>query len=171
MLYITKFMEPGYIYDGTYYYWLLINFVMIKLPFFICLWTASTVLEVTTCKKDPLTWARCHEYKLKGSALLFHPRNSPCLNPTQFISVFLNGGSTQIDNLQALALPGLRVGWLTCRNKDLLSKILMLKDYTTICPPAPSEVVNIRKRKSWPVWPPCGWYKTLVHALIWQDCS
>ncbi|MEI6795655.1 MAG: aminotransferase class I/II-fold pyridoxal phosphate-dependent enzyme [Methanomassiliicoccales archaeon] len=36
-------------------------------------------------------------------------------------------------------LPGLRIGWIATHNKDVLSKMERLKDYTTICNSAPSE--------------------------------
>lgn len=37
------------------------------------------------------------------------------------------------------ACPGLRIGWVALRDKNLRNKILGLKDYTTICNSAPSE--------------------------------
>jgi aspartate/methionine/tyrosine aminotransferase len=40
---------------------------------------------------------------------------------------------------KAYGLPGLRIGWLATRNKNLFNKITLLKDYTTICNSAPSE--------------------------------
>jgi len=36
-------------------------------------------------------------------------------------------------------LPGLRIGWITTRNKSLYRKLAAFKDYTTICNGAPSE--------------------------------
>ncbi len=36
-------------------------------------------------------------------------------------------------------LPGLRIGWIATRNKEIYEKITALKDYTTICNSAPSE--------------------------------
>lgn len=44
---------------------------------------------------------------------------------------------------KTFALPGLRVGWLACRNRDLLSACLSFKDYTTICNSAPAEILAI----------------------------
>jgi aspartate/methionine/tyrosine aminotransferase len=41
------------------------------------------------------------------------------------------------------ALPGLRSGWLICRDKDFLDRAQALKDYTTICAPGPSEILSI----------------------------
>lgn len=37
-------------------------------------------------------------------------------------------------------LPGLRIGWLASHDKGLLERVCELKDYTTICCSAPSEV-------------------------------
>jgi aspartate/methionine/tyrosine aminotransferase len=39
-------------------------------------------------------------------------------------------------------LPGLRLGWLACRDAALLKKIVSLKHYTTICASAPSEFLT-----------------------------
>lgn len=36
-------------------------------------------------------------------------------------------------------LPGLRIGWIATRNGEVLDRMAMLKDYTTICNSAPSE--------------------------------
>ncbi len=44
---------------------------------------------------------------------------------------------------KSYALPGLRLGWLVVNNKELLVRIQEMKDYTTICPPAPSEILAV----------------------------
>ncbi|KAJ9530555.1 hypothetical protein QJQ45_012508 [Haematococcus lacustris] len=44
---------------------------------------------------------------------------------------------------KALALPGLRLGWLACQDAALLQRVMELKDYTTICAAAPSEVLAL----------------------------
>ncbi len=36
-------------------------------------------------------------------------------------------------------LPGLRIGWIATRNRELYERMLTLKDYTTICNGAPGE--------------------------------
>lgn len=41
------------------------------------------------------------------------------------------------------ALPGIRVGWIVCRDPALLRRVAALKDYTTICGSAPAEVLAI----------------------------
>jgi len=52
---------------------------------------------------------------------------------------------------KAYALPGLRVGWLACRDAGFVAKVRELKDYTTICGSAPSEVlalIALRQRET-----------------------
>lgn len=44
---------------------------------------------------------------------------------------------------KAYALAGLRVGWVACRNTDLLERLAAFKDYTTICNSAPSEILAL----------------------------
>jgi len=44
---------------------------------------------------------------------------------------------------KTFGLPGLRIGWITTRDSWLLDRIASLKDYTTICASAPSEILAI----------------------------
>ena len=44
---------------------------------------------------------------------------------------------------KTFGLAGLRIGWLVIRDDAVLRKIALLKDYTTICPPAPSEILSL----------------------------
>jgi len=44
---------------------------------------------------------------------------------------------------KSFGLPGLRVGWLATRNKDMMRQIERFKDYTTICGSALSEILAI----------------------------
>jgi len=43
---------------------------------------------------------------------------------------------------KAYGLPGLRLGWLACRDSSILQKIVSYKHYTTICASAPSEFLT-----------------------------
>jgi aspartate/methionine/tyrosine aminotransferase len=43
---------------------------------------------------------------------------------------------------KSYGLPGLRLGWLVTRDAALRERLLALKDYTTICAPAPSELLT-----------------------------
>lgn len=45
---------------------------------------------------------------------------------------------------KAYGLPGLRVGWIACQNRDLLAKMLRLKHYLSICNSAPAELIALR---------------------------
>ncbi len=44
---------------------------------------------------------------------------------------------------KAYGLPGLRIGWLACRDRELLRRLERAKDYTTICNSAPSEILAL----------------------------
>merc|ERR1711904_503540 len=47
-------------------------------------------------------------------------------------------------------MPGIRIGWLATTDKILAGRLAELKDYTSICPPAPSEIlalIGLRARK------------------------
>jgi len=42
---------------------------------------------------------------------------------------------------KALGLPGLRIGWITCQDREIRSRLERAKHYTTICNSAPSEIL------------------------------
>ena len=44
---------------------------------------------------------------------------------------------------KAFGLPGLRLGWVVSQDKELLHRMSSLKDYTTICHSAPSEILGV----------------------------
>lgn len=44
---------------------------------------------------------------------------------------------------KTFALPGLRVGWLSTKNKEVFKNLKTFKDYTSICQSAPSEILAI----------------------------
>jgi aspartate/methionine/tyrosine aminotransferase len=44
---------------------------------------------------------------------------------------------------KSFAMAGLRIGWLATRDRDLLEGCARMKDYTTICSSAPSEVLAL----------------------------
>ncbi len=51
---------------------------------------------------------------------------------------------------KAYGLPGLRIGWIATRNRELYARMAAFKDYTTICNSAPSEFIStiaLRNRK------------------------
>lgn len=44
---------------------------------------------------------------------------------------------------KSFGLPGLRIGWIATHDRELLARMSALKDYTTICASAPSEILAI----------------------------
>lgn len=44
---------------------------------------------------------------------------------------------------KTFGLAGLRLGWLTTQNEELIHKMIAFKDYTTICNSAPSEILGL----------------------------
>ena len=44
---------------------------------------------------------------------------------------------------KTFGLAGLRLGWISTQNIDLLNKLIAFKDYTTICNSAPSEILGL----------------------------
>jgi aspartate/methionine/tyrosine aminotransferase len=61
----------------------------------------------------------------------------PCAPDLSCSSIALSGTS------KSLALPGLRIGWLVCRDRQVMERLIQLKDYTTICSSAPSEILAV----------------------------
>jgi aspartate/methionine/tyrosine aminotransferase len=64
--------------------------------------------------------------------------------------IYENGVSLGVMS-KAFGLAGLRLGWVACRNRDILNKMAEFKDYTTICTAAPSEFlasVALRQHKT-----------------------
>ena len=44
---------------------------------------------------------------------------------------------------KTFGLPGLRIGWIVSQDKESLGRLIELKDYTTICNSAPSEILSL----------------------------
>lgn len=44
---------------------------------------------------------------------------------------------------KAYGLPGLRIGWVACRDRTVLDRLERAKHYTTICNAGPSEVLAL----------------------------
>ncbi len=63
--------------------------------------------------------------------------------------IYENGVSLGVMS-KAFGLAGLRLGWVACRNREVLRLMAGLKDYTTICTAAPSEFLSrlaLRQRR------------------------
>lgn len=61
----------------------------------------------------------------------------PCASVLSMNCISLSGMS------KSFALPGLRIGWMVCRNPEIREKLIRLKDYITICASAPAEILAI----------------------------
>jgi aspartate/methionine/tyrosine aminotransferase len=44
---------------------------------------------------------------------------------------------------KSFGLPGLRIGWVATRDHNILEQMRLLRDYTTICSSAPSEILGL----------------------------
>lgn len=54
---------------------------------------------------------------------------------------------------KSYGLPGLRIGWVVNRDTDFQKRVAELKDYVSICPPAPSEALAfIALRAQQAIW-------------------
>lgn len=66
-----------------------------------------------------------------------------------FADVYENGVSVGVMS-KSYGLPGLRIGWIASQNTEILEKVAVFKEYTTICNSGPSEFlagVALRNRK------------------------
>lgn len=76
--------------------------------------------------------------------------HSPKFTIPAFADIYENGVSVGVMS-KSYGLPGLRIGWLATQNQEILEKVAILKEYTTICNAAPSEFlagVALRNRKT-----------------------
>jgi aspartate/methionine/tyrosine aminotransferase len=64
----------------------------------------------------------------------------PATRLPQAVDVYERGLSLNVMS-KAYGLPGLRIGWIACRDPALLLRMEQLKHYLSICNPAPSEVL------------------------------
>ena len=66
----------------------------------------------------------------------------PALRLPQAADVYERGLSLNVMS-KAYGLPGLRIGWIMCRDRDLLKKMECYKHYLSICNSGPSELLSI----------------------------
>jgi aspartate/methionine/tyrosine aminotransferase len=70
---------------------------------------------------------------------LEHDGRLPLPAGAELASTFVSIGGMS----KSFAVAGLRIGWLATRDRDLLARCNRLKDYTTICAAAPSEIPGL----------------------------
>jgi len=44
---------------------------------------------------------------------------------------------------KAFGMAGLRIGWIACKDKDVIYKLKLMKDYLSICNSAPAEILSM----------------------------
>ena len=93
-------------------------------------------------------WMRIIDICKKNNIVLFSDEMYRLSNHDG--SVPLPSASSLYDNAISLSglsktfgLPGLRIGWLCSKNTELMKMCEAFKDYTTICSPAPCEILSI----------------------------
>lgn len=96
---------------------------------------------------DPVTWQRlvslCDE---RGITLfsdeVYRGLELDCPSLPQAADLSANALSLNVMS-KAYGLPGLRIGWIACRDRALLDKLERAKHYTSICNSAPSEILAL----------------------------
>jgi hypothetical protein len=66
----------------------------------------------------------------------------PSLRLPQVADLYDRGLSLNVMS-KAYGLPGLRVGWIACRDRELLGRMECMKHYLSICNSAPSELLAL----------------------------
>jgi aspartate/methionine/tyrosine aminotransferase len=100
----------------------------------------------TGTQMPPSTLARVVELARERSAVIFSDEvyrgleHDPAEQLVQVADLYERGLSLNTVS-KAYGLPGLRIGWLACRDSALIARIRELKLYTTICSSAPSELL------------------------------
>lgn len=64
----------------------------------------------------------------------------PAMRLPQVADVYERGLSLNVMS-KSYGLPGLRIGWIACQNRDLLGRMERVKHYLSICNSAPSEIL------------------------------
>jgi len=70
---------------------------------------------------------------------------------------------------KAYGLPGLRIGWIACQNRELLEKMLKIKHYLSICNSAPAELIATRALQRGPQILARNRALTVENLALWDD--
>jgi aspartate/methionine/tyrosine aminotransferase len=89
---------------------------------------------VALCERHDLWLLSDEVYRLLGQ-----PRAPWAPSATELYPKALSIGVMS----KAFGMPGLRVGWIACRERGLLQKITYVKHYTSICNSASSEILSL----------------------------
>lgn len=94
--------------------------------------------------------ARKHNILIFSDEVYRELEHAPAYSIPAFSDVYENAISLGVMS-KAYGLPGLRIGWLASQNHEVLERVAILKEYTTICNSGPSEFlagVGLRNRKA-----------------------
>jgi aspartate/methionine/tyrosine aminotransferase len=96
---------------------------------------------------DQSTWQRLVELCEERGITLFSDevyRGLELDRPPLPQATDLSGTALSVNVMsKAYGLPGLRIGWIACRDRAVLDRLERAKHYTTICNSAPSEVLAL----------------------------
>ena len=103
-----------------------------------------------SCFDGLIELCRAHDIYLFSDEVYRLIERDPTLRLPQVGDVYEKGLSLNVMS-KAYGLPGLRIGWIMCRDRDLLQKMERYKHYLSICNSAPSEwltVIALRARET-----------------------
>ena len=92
--------------------------------------------------------ARKHKIIIFSDEVYREIEHAPQYKIPGFGDIYEHGVSLGVMS-KAYGLPGLRIGWIATKNQEILEKVAILKEYTTICNSGPSEFlaeVGLRNR-------------------------
>ena len=96
---------------------------------------------------DPVTWQRLVRLCDERGITLFSDevyRGLELERPSLPQASDLSESALSLNVMsKAYGLPGLRIGWIACRDRALLDKLERAKHYTSICNSAPSEILAL----------------------------
>ncbi|WP_020386636.1 aminotransferase class I/II-fold pyridoxal phosphate-dependent enzyme [Kribbella catacumbae] len=96
---------------------------------------------------DPVTWQRLVSLCDERGITLFSDevyRGLELDRPSLPQAADLSANALSLNVMsKAYGLPGLRIGWIACRDRALLDKLERAKHYTSICNSAPSEILAL----------------------------
>jgi aspartate/methionine/tyrosine aminotransferase len=95
----------------------------------------QTLNEIISLCRDHNIWLFSDEvYRLI--------ERDPALRLPQIVDVYEKGISLNVMS-KAYGLPGLRIGWLACKDREMLVRFERYKHFLSICNSAPSEILAI----------------------------
>src|SRR6056297_55013 len=93
-------------------------------------------------KKQIVALLRPTKTLLFADEMYYRLEYDPGVSGTSFVDLYENAiGLSGLS--KSYGLPGLRIGWLASPSIELLDPIASMKDYTTICNSAPSELLGL----------------------------